>query len=188
MSDLPDELFHAMIQGWFYAGCRIFRSKERPVQDSGLFADYLRKCFVSVDGLWFMKVEEDADFEKALEIDIAVWRVLPKIEARTIKELLSLGHGIEALHTALDFKLRAELYTATLSPLGDACFTLDVHDCPWIKHIKKAGRAHFIERIAASICPAEYGGFTAEFGKSISIDHQHGDCAQHGRCRFVFTK
>ena len=35
--------------------------------DQKLIADYLRKCFVSVDGLWFMKVEEDADFEKALE-------------------------------------------------------------------------------------------------------------------------
>ena len=154
--------------------------------DHKLVADYLRKCFVSVDGLWFMKIEEDADFEKALEIDKAVWNVLPKIEARTIKELLSLGHGIEALHGALDFKLRAELYSHTVSPVRENAFTLDVHDCPWVHHIKKAGRAHFIERIAASICPAEYGAFAAEFGTSISLDHQHDDCAQHGRCRFVF--
>jgi len=156
------------------------------VYDQKLFSDYLRKCFVSVDGLWFMKIEEDADFEKALEIDIAVWKVLPKIEARTIQGLLSLGHGIEALHAGLDFKLSAELYSHALSPVREDAFTLDVHDCPWVKHIKKAGRAHFIERIAASICPAEYGGFTAEFGKSISIEHQHGDCAKHGKCRFVF--
>lgn len=154
--------------------------------DQKLFSDYLRKCFVSVDGLWFMKIEEDADFKKALEIDIAVWKVLPKIEARTIQELLSLGRGIEALHAGLGFKLAAELYSHALSPVREDVFTLDVHDCPWVKHIKKAGRAHFIERIAASICPAEYGAFTAEFGKSISIEHQHGDCAQHGRCRFVF--
>jgi hypothetical protein len=156
------------------------------VPDHKRVADYLRKCFVSVDGLWFMKIEEDAGFEKALEIDIAVWKVLPKIEARTIQELLTLGQGIEALHRALDFKLRAELYSHTVSPVRAEAFTLDVHDCPWVKHIKKAGRAHFIERIAASICPAEYGAFTAEFGKNISIDHQHGDCAQHGICRFVF--
>jgi ferredoxin-like protein FixX len=156
------------------------------VYDQKLFSDYLRKCFVSVDGLWFMKIEEDADFEKALEIDIAVWNVLPKIEARTIQELLSLGHGIEALHAGLDFKLAAERYGHALSPVRQDAFTLDVHDCPWVKHIKKAGRARFIERIAASICPAEYGAFTAEFGKSISIEHQHGDCAEHGTCRFVF--
>ena len=90
-----------------------------------------------------MKIEEDADFEKALEIDMAVWNVLPKIEARTIQELLSLGHGIEALHKALDFKLRAELYSHTVSPVREDAFTLDVHDCPWVKHIKKAGRGHF---------------------------------------------
>jgi hypothetical protein len=156
------------------------------VDDQKLFADYLRKCFVSVDGLWFMKIEEDADFEKALEIDLAVWKVLPKIEARTIQELLSLGHGIEALHAALDFKLSAELYTAALSAVHEAGFTLNVHDCPWVKHIKKAGRAHFIEKISASICPAEYGAFTAEFGTTITIDHRRGDCAQHGSCSFAF--
>lgn len=151
-----------------------------------LFADYLRKCFVSVDGLWFIKIEEDADFEKALEIDTAVWSVLPKIEARTIKELLSLGHGIEALHTALDFKLSAELYSHTLSPVREDAFTLDVHDCPWVKHIKKAGRVRFLDRISSSICPAEYEAFSAEFGKNISIDHRRGDCTHHGRCCFVY--
>lgn len=156
------------------------------MDDQKLVADYLRKCFVSVDGLWFMKIEEDADFEKALEIDRAVWKILPKIEARTIRELLSLGHGIEALHAALEFKLKAELYTATLSPVHDAGFTLEVHDCPWVKHIKKANRGHFLERISSSICPAEYSAFTAEFGKTIAIDHQRADCAHGGHCRFVF--
>jgi hypothetical protein len=156
------------------------------VEDQKLFADYLRKCFVSVDGLWFMKIEEDADFEKALKIDAAVWSVLPKIEARTIKELLSLGHGIEALHAALDFKLRAELYSHSLSRVSEDGFTLEVHDCPWVKHIKKANRSHFLERISESICPTEYGTLTAEFGKNIAIDHQRGDCTQHGRCRFSF--
>jgi len=167
--------------------CDLFQhAKEAPVYDHKLFSDYLRKCFVSVDGLWFMKIEEDADFEKALEIDIAVWNVLPKIEARTIQDLLSLGHGIGALHAALDFKLAAELYSAALSPVHEDGFTLNVRDCPWVKHIKKAGRAHYIEKISASICPAEYRTFTAEFGKNIAIDHQRGDCATHGSCRFVF--
>lgn len=157
-----------------------------PVHDEKLFADYLRKCFVSVDGLWFMKIEEAAGFDKALEIDMAVWKVLPKIEARTIKELLLLGHGMEALHKALGFKLKAELYSHTLSPVREDGFTLDVQDCPWVKHIKKAGRGHVLERISSVICPAEYGAFTAEFGKTISIDHQRGDCAHGGHCRFVF--
>lgn len=156
------------------------------MHEQKLFADYLRKCFVSVDGLWFMKIEEDTDFEKALEVDIAVWKVLPKIEARTIKELLALGHGIVALHAALDFKLRAECYSHSLSPVHEGAFTLNVHDCPWVKHIKKANRGHFLDRISASICPAEYGAFTAEFGKNITIDHQRGNCAQHGRCSFFY--
>ena len=86
------------------------------MHDQKLVADYLRKCFVSVDGLWFMKVEEDSDFEKALEFDIEVWKVLPKIEARTIQGLINPGEGIEGLQRALEFKLSAELFLFELSP------------------------------------------------------------------------
>ena len=102
------------------------------MHDQKLVADYLRKCFVSVDGLWFMKVEEDSDFEKALDLDIAVWRVLPKIEARTIQELLKLGNGMEALRQGLEFKLSAELFRFELSPLSHGGFGLDLCDCPWV--------------------------------------------------------
>ncbi len=94
----------------------------------------MRKCFVSVDGLWFMKVEEDTDFEKALELDIEVWKVLPKIEARTIQDLLDTGKGIKALQQALAFKLSAEDSRFELSPLGPGGFTLEVRDCSWVAH------------------------------------------------------
>jgi hypothetical protein len=158
------------------------------MSEQKLFADYLRKCFVSVDGLWFMKIEEDADFEKALELDIAVWKVLPKIEARTIQELLGLGKGLQALKQALAFKLRAEQYSFEMSALTDQDCTLAVHDCPWVKHIKRANRLHFLERISDSICPMEYRTFTDEFGRGISIDHHRETCTSQGCCRFVFME
>ena len=158
------------------------------MNDQKLFADYLRKCFVSVDGLWFMKIEEDADFEKALALDIAVWKVLPKIEARTIQEILNLGQGIEALRQALDFKLSAELYRFDLSPVSRNSFILEVHGCPWVHHIKKANRQHFLERISTTICPTEYRTFTDEFGKHLTIDHLRDRCMSDGCCRFLFQE
>jgi hypothetical protein len=153
--------------------------------DQKLIADYLRKCFVSVDGLWFMKVEEDADFEKALELDIAVWEVLPKIEARTIQDLLGIGKGIEALRQALEFKLSAENFRFELSSPGPDGFTLEVHDCSWVAHIKKANREQFLERIAESICPLEFGRFASEFGSDIFIVHDRDRC-RGGCCSFRF--
>ncbi len=158
------------------------------MEDHKLYADYLRKCFVSVDGLWFMKVEEGADFEKALELDIAVWKVLPKIEARSIQELLKLGKGIDHLRQALDFKLRAEQYRFEVSPLARDSFVLEVHGCPWVHHIKKANRHHFLERISDTICPTEYRTFADEFGKNIKIEHLRDRCTAEGCCRFLFQE
>ncbi len=157
------------------------------MHDQKLIADYLRKCFVSVDGLWFMKTEEDADFEKALELDIAVWEVLPKIEARTIQDLLDIGKGIKALRQALEFKLSAENSRFELSSLGPDGFTLKVRNCSWVAHIKKANREQFLERISESICSLEYRTFASEFGSDIIVEHDHGCCQTEGHCRFNFV-
>jgi len=154
--------------------------------DQKLVADYFRKCFVSVDGLWFMTVEEDAGFEKALALDAAVWEVLPKIEARTIRSLLDTGDGIEALRSALEFKLTAEHYGFDLSPAGAGGFTLDVHECPWVRHIRKAGREQFLDRISEAICSLEYGTFAREFVPGVNLEHERTRCAAEGCCRFRF--
>lgn len=156
------------------------------MHDQKLIADYLRKCFVSVDGLWFMKVEEDADFEKALELDIAVWEVLPKVEARAVQDLLGIGKGIQALQQALHFKLSAENSRFNLSSPGPDGFTLEIKGCSWVAHIRKAGREHFLERISESICPLEFGTFAAEFGSDIEIEHDFICCRSDGSCRFHF--
>ena len=151
-----------------------------------LIVDYLRKCFVSVDGLWFMKAEEDADFEKALELDIAVWKVLPKIEARTVKELLGLDDGMESLQKAFEFKLTAEDSSFELSSTGLDALTLEVRDCTWVAHIKKAGREQFLGRISESICSLEFGNFALEFGSGISAEHNRCCCSSEARCCFEF--
>lgn len=157
------------------------------MHDQKLIADYLRKCFVSVDGLWFMKAEEDDDFEKALELDIAVWEVLPKIEARTIQGLLNIDKGIKALRQALEFKVSAENSRVELSRLGLDGFTLEVRDCFWVAHIKKANREQFLERISESICSLEYRTFASEFGSDIIVEHDHSCCRTKEHCRFQFA-
>ena len=160
---------------------------ERAVEQN-LFAEYLRKCFFSVDGLWFLKIEEDGDFEKALELDLDVWRVMPKIQARTIRELLQLGTGLAALRQALEFKHSAEAYRFEASPIIKKSFSVEMHECPWVAHIKKSGRMHILERIAQLICPMEHRIFTDEFGAHIVIEHDQTRCVADGCCRFVFRE
>jgi hypothetical protein len=82
--------------------------------DPQILSEYFKKCFLAVDGLWFMMLEKTDSFDKALEdkaleVDGRVWKILPKIQARKIKELLKLGTATEEdLISALKFKLDAE--------------------------------------------------------------------------------
>ena len=68
-------------------------------------AEYFRRSYTAVDGLWFMKVEEKRGFEEALQLDEAVWKVLPKIQARTIKAMLNLCSGLDGLQEAIAARL-----------------------------------------------------------------------------------
>jgi len=156
--------------------------------DERLVAEFFRKSFLSVDGLWFLKVEEAFSFDTALDIDVAVWRVLPKIEARTIQRLLSLGNGIESLRTAFDFKLTAEEYQYSMTPVESGGFTIFVRNCPWVNHITRAGREHLLQRIADAVCPVEYEIFAREFDPGIEFQHKRKACHGQHECVFVFQK
>ncbi len=59
--------------------------------------EYFRRSYTAVDGLWFMMVEEKYGFEATLKLDEAVWKVLPKIQARTIKAMMKLSSGLEGI-------------------------------------------------------------------------------------------
>ena len=56
---------------------------------------YYHRSYTAVDGLWFMKVEDKYGFEKALEMDNAVWQIMPKIQARMLKSMLNCGENID---------------------------------------------------------------------------------------------
>lgn len=156
--------------------------------DDKLIAEFFRKCFLSVDGLWFLTVEKAFSFDTALDIDVAVWKVLPKIEARTVKKLLSLGNGIESLRAAFDFKLAAEEYRYSITPIESGSFKIFVRDCPWVNHITKAGREHLLLKIADAVCPVEYEIFAREFGDGIQFRHERKGCHKQHACVFAFAE
>ena len=82
--------------------------------DPQILSEYFKKCYIAVDGLWFMMLEKTDSFDKALEVDGRVWEILPKIQARKIKELLFPG-GIELLDLLLELM---QFYPQALIRLG----------------------------------------------------------------------
>ena len=57
--------------------------------------DYLYRSYTRADGLWFVLTEEKYGFDAALALNEAVWKVLPKIQARLLQEHLNLARDLE---------------------------------------------------------------------------------------------
>jgi len=149
--------------------------------------EYFKRSYFAVDGLWFMKTEEEYDFDTALEMDRKVWMILPKIQARKARELLKIkGNGIEELFKALDLKLSAEEYEFHIDRLDKKKGVLEITSCPWIKLLKNSDRGHLCELISGVICSTEFGVWASEFGKDIIFEQERGECLAKGHCKLIF--
>lgn len=85
------------------------REKERKlIQDipKDKLADFvflhLRNMW-TVDGLYYLFIEEKHGTEEATEIDRKVWEVMGKIEARRLKKLFELGNNLSSMAKGLRF-------------------------------------------------------------------------------------
>ena len=101
--------------------------------------EYFRRSYTAVDGLWFMKVEERMGFEQALQIDEAVWRVLPKIQARALKAMMDLPSGLAGLEQALSVRLALEGFEFDIMR-QERAVEVAVYACPWHQIMIKSGR------------------------------------------------
>jgi hypothetical protein len=65
------------------------------------------KSVITVDGLWFINLEEKYGLDLAIELDIQVWEEYGTIEARRLMTILNIaeGGGIPALVKALNFQI-----------------------------------------------------------------------------------
>lgn len=158
--------------------------------DDSARAEFFRRSYTAVDGLWFMKTEERLGFDETLELDAAVWSVLPKIQARTMRALSGLGEGLESLRECLRCKMRWEDFDFREEPLGGDLrgFQFRITKCPWVELLRKSGREHLAERVGARICPLEYGTWAREFGETITFHLESGGCGSGGECRLRFTE
>jgi len=149
-------------------------------------AEYLYRSYTAVDGLWFRIIEDARGFDEALAHDTAVWRVMPKIQARKIKEMLGLSAGMDHLKTALLAKFEMEGYETAGPPVKtEDGWTMTVTLCPWVEILKKVGREHVAESISGTICPAEMKVWGAEFGDNISVTVSRGLCTGGRECEFT---
>ncbi|MHA1372098.1 MAG: DUF6125 family protein, partial [Promethearchaeota archaeon] len=100
----------------------------------------------TLDGLWFVKLEEQFGFEKALEIDDRVWAIYGKIEARRLKAIYEQYYNVqkEKPIKQLEILLNKSLFNATLTydvqHAGEKELLFLVNECKTLAGMKKIGR------------------------------------------------
>jgi len=160
--------------------------------------EYFRRSYSAADGLWFMKVEEWLGFEQALQIDEAVWKVLPKIQARALKGMMHLQGGLADLKEALAARLALEGFDFEMEPQENG-FAVIVKRCPWHDIMVKSGRGQLSEKVSEHICMIENSVWASEFsgagekdeaadkGQEIGFEREERICRGERRCVLRFT-
>lgn len=148
---------------------------------------YLKRSYSAVDGLWFMKVEDSFDFDKALEIDNEVWKVVPKIQARFLKTALGVDKGLEALKQCFTEKLRLDDIEFSVKS-NENILTITISRCHWHELMVTSNREHLSPRVGETICNTEYSGWAQEFGEGISFQMLSRICDGGRECVLQFNK
>ena len=148
--------------------------------------EYFHRSYTAADGLWFMKVEEQYGFLKALQVDEAVWRVLPKIQARTIKSMMDLELGLDGLQEAIDARLSLEGFEFILER-KEKGFCAFIRRCPWHDLMVESGRERLSEKVCSLICGVENSVWAMVFSETgcDEIKFEREDMICKGACRCV---
>lgn len=144
--------------------------------------EYLHRCYTVADGLWFMKVEEKFGFKTALDVDVEVWKVLPKIQARLLKSMSNADSNIDTFIDCLETKLTLDGFTFILERESTSSLSIVFSHCPWHNKMLSSGRESLSYEVGSRICSTEYVVFANEFFDSPSVAFEHRICNGESEC------
>jgi hypothetical protein len=126
------------------------------------------KNWLAHDGLWFQAVEQAHGMEHAIDLDAEAWKRFSPIEARRIMDFLGLpdNGGLEALQTALEYRLYASL-NIQRSELKQGVLLFFMNDCRVQSARKRKGLSDFPCKKVGLV---EYSTFAAEIDPRIKTD------------------
>jgi len=154
---------------------------------TGDIVEYLHRSYTAVDGLWFMKIEEESGFDKALEIDTKVWQIIPKIQSRFLKSKTGHSEGLLGLLVCFKIKLKLDGFEFRIrNNIKNHNIEFNISKCPWYDLLVKSDRADISEKIGSKICRTEYSVWANEFGNNIEFELPEQLCNGGTNCRLFF--
>jgi len=135
-----------------------------------------------LDGLWFLEVEKNFGFDKALEIDSAVWEIYSKNETKRLLKLLlknpedrfklSDKELIDLLEQILKLSLFNQSVEYVIERISEnKGLILKVYDCKTLRGMKKVGRnLKQVESICRDIGLVYYENMAKEFHPKLKVE------------------
>jgi hypothetical protein len=150
-------------------------------------ADFFRRSYTAVDGLWFMKAEERCGFDAALDLDDEVWKIFPKVQARMLRDMGKTASNLDGLRECFTTKLAIEGFRFDVDAAGSS-FRVTISRCPWHDAMVKSGREALSGKVGTRICGTEYSVWAAEFGRGIRFERKSEICTGGERCVLEFSQ
>lgn len=102
------------------------------------------KNVTTIDGIWFISLEEMFDLETAIDLDIKVWRSYGTIEAKRIMTMLNISSkGMPALIEALNYQIWVPGMDYEFAEVKDDRIVFNITDCTPQKARKRDNRGEF---------------------------------------------
>ena len=103
------------------------------------------KNWLAHDGLWFLAAEAAYGMEQAIELDRRAWEDFTVVEARRImkRHAIAPGGGLEALETALGYRLYAYINVQEAIWEDDKTLIFRMNDCRVQSARKRKGLPDF---------------------------------------------
>lgn len=151
------------------------RARRFPVAafDDKTVIEFLRRSYFAVDGLWFIRAEDELSYADAMRLDEQVWEIMPKIQARKARQLLKIETGTLAdLALALWLRFAAEGLEYRVIERTPDVLRIEILTCPWLDGLRKSGRMQIAPDVCERICTLDYSGWAAEFSKDIEFSFE----------------
>ena len=157
--------------------------------DDKAVIEFLRRSYFAVDGLWFIRAEEELSYKDAVRLDEQVWEIMPKIQARKARELLGIqGGALSDLALGLWLRFAAEGAEHRVVERTPDVLRIQLLECPWLEQLRKSGRMNVALEICERICTRDYAGWAREFSKDIGFSFEGKLAEGADACTLCFTR
>jgi hypothetical protein len=150
---------------------------------------YFEKNFFTLDGLWMIETENEVGWEKALKIDLIVWKRLLKIAIRRIKRYLNIeSNNLNDLMEILTFRWSVEGWNYEIIKSSKNESIIQIKECPYVAIMERNPERHEkIPLICSNMCIPFYKAVVRDFNPQINIKRTKHIGLGDELCNFIFT-